>query len=1103
MKERRGVDTLAGLLLAAVVVLAPVVAVGQVLYGSIVGTVTDSSGATIPGATVTIVNTETNLTRTAVTDGTGAYSFANAIPGSYTVTVALEGFRESVRTGLPVSVNTISRADVKLEIGALTETVTVASSTQLLQTDKADVSTELRSKEIVDLPLAAYRNYQTLVNLVPGATPAVFQNSEVDTPGRALSTNVNGVNRNNNGTKTDGATNVNIWLPHHTMYVSPAETVDTVNISSSSFDAEQGMAGGAAITVVTKSGTNALKGAAFAFYNGEELNARKYFSATKTQDSSKIFGGTLGGPIKKDKLFYFGAWEGQYQATVNEGFFNVPPAALRGGNFSQAFNTTGTLQVIYDPRTGNPDGSGRTPFPGNVIPADRLSPIAQRIQALYPNSNLPGTAGANVGGANINRNFNRLQPRNFERNNYDGKVNWNRTASNQIWGKYSRMGANVQNLWKLGYDDPGSGDTTVQQYTFGSTLTINSTTVADITYGVSKMDHITEPGDFSLGNFGLETLGIPGTNGGRLYSGDPRYAGMPTFFTGFSDLGNTDGWTPVERDERTYALGANVTKLLGKHEIRTGYALNLLRLDHWQPELGAGPRGTLTFGGNDTALRGGQTANFYNQYATFLLGDVTRGQATVQYELLTAREQQHGLYIRDRWNINEKMTLDLGLRWEYYPLMTRADRGLETVDLQTLEVLLGGRGGNPDDLGIKVAKDLFAPRLGFIYRLNENTVFRTGFGRTFNPLPFARPLRGFYPATISGDFVPIETFGSIGTLATGIPDITGPDLNSGRFPLPNTYDMRFPENDVSRGHVDSWNVAVERRLPFDLSVDMAYVGTRTKGGFADLDINASDTPGGGVASRPFFNQFGRRISLLSWGPHTKTEYHALQVAINRPFKNGLLLKGAYTLSKAENETDDDGWAGLSWNGASQLGRNFALAGYDRTHIFQMAFVYEVPYKTGTGGNPALKAVFGDWQINGIYSAFSGTPFTITADGSLVNAPGNLQTADQVGDYTILGNVGSEGKWFDTDAFRQPTGVRYGDTGRNAFRGPGQWNLDFSLFRAFRLGGTRQFEIRSEFFNLTNTPKWGNPSNSVTSSTFGQTFSVAGERTIRLGGRFSF
>ena len=214
---------------------------------------------------------------------------------------------------MPVSVNEVSRVDAQLEVGALTETVTVASELQLLQTDKADTHTEIKSAAITQLPLPQNRNYQSLINLVPGATPGGMQNSEVDTPGRALTTNVNGLDRNNNGTKTDGATNVNIWLPHHTMFVSPAETVDTVNISTSNFDAEQGMAGGAAITVITKSGTNEFKGSAFAFYNNEKLNATPYFATEKRPASAHIDGATLGGPIRKNKLFFFGAWEGQYQ----------------------------------------------------------------------------------------------------------------------------------------------------------------------------------------------------------------------------------------------------------------------------------------------------------------------------------------------------------------------------------------------------------------------------------------------------------------------------------------------------------------------------------------------------------------------------------------------------------------------------------------------------------------------------------------------------------------------------------------------------------------------------------------------------------------------
>ncbi|MGH9161062.1 MAG: carboxypeptidase regulatory-like domain-containing protein, partial [Vicinamibacteraceae bacterium] len=264
-----------GVLLLAVAGPAPP-ADAQVLYGSIVGTVTDSSRAAVPGATVTAANTDTNLVLTSVTNERGNFTLTNVLAGPYDVKVELQGFREFVQTGVPVTASTVSRVDVTLEIGTLAETVTVASGAALLQTDRADVHTELRSKEITDVPLPAYRNYQSLMNLVPGATPATVQNDLTDTPARSLRSFVNGQNPNSNATTTDGATNVNPWLPHHVMYVSPAETIDTVNVSTGSFTAEQGMAGGAAITVVTKSGTNQLSGSAFEFFNNEGLSARSF-----------------------------------------------------------------------------------------------------------------------------------------------------------------------------------------------------------------------------------------------------------------------------------------------------------------------------------------------------------------------------------------------------------------------------------------------------------------------------------------------------------------------------------------------------------------------------------------------------------------------------------------------------------------------------------------------------------------------------------------------------------------------------------------------------------------------------------------------------------
>jgi hypothetical protein len=815
-------------------------------------------------------------------------------------------------------------------------------------------------------------------------------------------------------------------------------------------------------------------------------------------------------------VFFFASWEGQYQRSITDAVYSVPPMALRNGDFSQAFNADGSQQVIYDPETGNGDGTGRMPFPGNVIPPDRISAIARRIQDLFPAPNALASSDANVGGEPVSRNFRRDERRVFDRNNYDVKVNWNRTSAHHLWGKYSRMDAYVSNLHKLGYEGGGDGDTTVQLATFGTAWTLNSTTVFDAITGISLMDQDVVGADFALGNYGLDFLGVPGTNGGSYGRRDWRYAGMPQFETGFSPLGNNDTWMPVFRDERTVTFAGNLTKLHGAHDMRVGYALNRLGLDHWHMQLGGGPRGRLDFAPTTTALKGGrQAGNFYNQYAAFLLGLVYQAQRVVQHEELTGREWQHALYARDRWQLTPRMTLDLGLRYEYYPLMTRRDRGIETVDLDTLDVLLGGLGRNATDLGLRVSKTLFAPRLGFIWRLNEKTVFRTGYGTTYNPLPFSRALRGYYPLSVTGNFVPLGSFAWATTLAAGIPEVAAPDLSSGRIPLPNVADMRFPENDVSRGHIHSWNLAVERRVAWDVAIDLAYVGAKGVDGFADLNINASDTPGGGVASQPYFQRFGRRIPLLSWGPRLDTEYHSLQVALNRPFKNGLLLKGAYTFSKAMNmsDNDEDGVAGLRWNGASQARRNWARAGYDRPHVFQMAVVFAVPYWSASARNRALGAFLGDWQLNGIFSAFSGTPFTITADGAVVDAPGNLQTADQIGPYTELGGKGDAGLFFDTSSFAQPTGVRFGNSGRNAFRGPGQWNLDCSLFRGFSLGGSRRVELRAEFFNLTNTPKWRNPLGTtvqdiggtiaVNNASFGRNFNVVGERQIRLGLRFSF
>lgn len=1077
------------------VLLAAGPAGAQVLYGSLVGRVTDPSRAALPGAVVTLVEADTHLARETTTQGDGGYRFLNVPPGSYTVEVRLEGFRLHVLTGVPVSANTVAREDVVLELGGLSETISVVSERTLLQTDTGDLHAELGSEEITRLPLGNYRNYQSALNLVPGTTPPRASNAITDTPARGLNINVNGTARNNNNTRLDGTSNVYVWLPHHTVYVAPAETIESVNISTASFDAEQGMAGGAAITVLTRSGTNTFHGSAFALHENEALRARDFFNAGEKGESSRnIDGLTLGGPILKDRLFFFGGWEGTFESVSHTLTGTVPTAALRAGDFS-AIGTT-----IYDPATGNPDGSGRTPFPGNVIPADRISPIAAQIQSLVPLPNRDGSFS----------NYTATGPTKMNRHNFDFKLTYNTSSAAQVWAKYSQMNAEVTSDAFLGDAGgggfgtlPGVGDTVVRLATVGTTWTLSPSFVLDGTIGMSRMDQdVVLPG-FGT-NFGTDVFGIPGTNGDGGSLGDPRTSGIPTFeIPGFSAYSRLDNFGPIFRNDRTYNVSLNSTWVSGDHELRFGADVVRLELNHWEAGGLASPRGGFTFPGGVTALGPRASPDPFNGYAQFLLGLTSTAGKSLQPELMTGREWQLGFYFRDRWQVTSDLTLNLGLRWERYPLMTRADRGIELYDETTNQVLLGGLGGNPEHLGIEVKHPQLLPRIGFAWRLGESDVIRGGYGITVSPIPLSRPLRGFFPFLIAETFVSASPFVPFGTLEEGIPLFFAPDQTSGSVELPPTAQMGSPHaGRITRGYVQSWNLTWERRLPWDFSLATSYVGTQTTHQIGFRDVNAAGA-GEGRSGQPLFEAFGRSAPTLLLDGWLSSNYHSLQVALNRPFSDGFFVKGAYTWSKAMNRTDDDGWSSVAWNHPSVLDKNYGPAGHDRTHIFQLGFVAELPF--GGDGPGVLNAIVRDWSLSGIVSAASGVPIPITASGASVNAPGNLQTPDRVGPIVRLGGIGRDDPYYDPSAWALVTEARFGDVGRNTLRGPGRWNLDLGLSRRFPVGRF-DVEARAEAFNLTNTPHFGAPNRNANSPAFMTITSTdpnATERQFRLGLRLSF
>jgi hypothetical protein len=1125
--------SLTGFVLAALLAASALAgaANAQALYGSIVGNVTDPQGAVLRGVSVTITNTGTGLKLQTTTDESGSYIFRNLLPGTYDMTLSFSGFKEVRQSDVIVSAGNPKRADVTLEIGAAQDSVTVTADAATLRTEKSDLGTELNSKQVTSLPLNQYRNYQSLLNLVPGATPVQFQNAEIDTPGRSLRTWVNGTQPNSNTTRVDGAVSVNVWLPHHAGYIQPVETVETVNIATNNFDADIGMAGGAAQTVVTKSGTNEFHGSGFWFQNYDELNTNSFFNNAfaleKPPLSHHIYGGTLGGPIVKEKLFFFGSYEKLRDRRGGNYTYGVPTDKMRNGDFTEVAaaypnnpnssdNRIRNNFRLYDPASAA-GGAGRREFDNFTIPADQISQLAKTIMNYYPRVN----SDQDLNNNDILDDY--VQPREVQvdRANYDTKFTWQRSREHSIWGKVSLLRADVVDNFNLGFDKGSAGDTKVYVVGAGHTWTLSPTLLLDGNFGYYRMDQVVTGPDYGQ-NLGIE-LGIPGVNDPN----DIRASGLPTFANGYT-IGGTPSWMPLFRNEINYSFSSGLTKVFARHEVRTGIDIVRMELNHRQAEFGAyGLRGGFGFSGNitgaanisdtdgDGVLDDDYDARSWNSFAAFLLGRASSFSKDVQAEDMTGREWQTAFYVRDRWRVTQNLTLNLGLRLEYYPLMSRANSGIERLDYNSYNVMLGGRGDLPKDVGLDMRSWYAAPRLGIAYRIGEKSVVRLGYGQTINPLPWSRPMRGSYPYDIVFNDS-AATYLTLRAMETGIPDVPIPDISSGLVKLPTGVFMRSPNAGVEafpgsgsgldRATIQQWNIAFEHRLPGDLITEVAYVGTRTDGGYADLNINYGE-PGGDNAARKYRSVAGN-TAINDWAARTKSRYHSLQISLNRPFTKGLMLKGAYTLSRARGMTDEDGWVGLTWNHPMMYGENYALSGFDRTHVFQMGFLYDLPFlkkASSTSGK-----LLGGWQLNGIFSTYSGTPYSMggTNDALLCSGCGSI-LIDVSGDPKPIGKVGSSTEtYYDESLFSQPKGIGlagFGNSGRNRFRAPSVWNLDLSLFKQFSMGERVKPEIRIEAANALNNTNWSAPNTDFTSNNFllFAPGNASSGRRVQLGLRVTF
>ncbi len=1100
-------------------------AAAQILYGSLTGNVTDPSGAAVVGATVTITQTETNQTRTTTTNDSGIYNFPTIPGGTYELKVTAQGFRTLVRTGIAISTNTVTRVDAQLELGAVTESIQVTGEAALLQTDRAEVRRELPSVTLLNTPIPPGRNYQQMFNLLPGFTPPRNAHSVPSNPSRALQFEVNGTVAASNNIRLDGATQYNIWLPHITAYVPALESIEAVNVVTNAFDAEQGLAGGAAINVQIKSGTNELHGSAFWYHDNNKTKARPFFLPVTEGMPKRVYnqnGGTIGGPIKKDKLFYFVSYEGTYDRQFAGGLSTVPTPRMKQGDMSES------PRIVYDPDSGDSQGRNRIPFAGNIVPQSRWDPIAIKLVPLLPDPTAPGQ---------FTDNYYSQGTFKFDRHTVDSKVNWNVTDKITSYLRLSLLDYDMIAPTRFGEKllgsalaggNPGAGFGKTASITAAMTYTITPTFVFDTNFGYTLMDTNVEQYGIDR-NIGQE-LGIPGTNGKRRIEG-----GWPGFgISGFTTFGLADNYMPYFRHDPQFQWIGNGNWTKGRHNIRFGAELGWQHLNHSQPEFYGGSWGApggFSFGGGPTTLNGGPASNQWNGMASFLLGRATQIGKIYQWpDEYSTRTSMQSFYFRDQWQVTRRLTLNLGTRWNYFPMPTRADRGLERYFFPGDpnygdKVMVCGVGSLPKDCGVEVSKKLFAPSVGIAFRLNDQTVIRSGYGINTDPWNIARAMRTNHPLLTAQTVNAPNSFWWAGLLKDGIPVINPPDIGNGVVDLPRNVVFNTLDSKFVRGYIQSWNFTIQRQLPLKLVASAGYVATRMTG-FLGYEERNYGLVGGGAASRIYFPQTQRNVSLAVVNRLGNSTYDSLQLTLDRRFSEGFLLNTAYTWSKCIS------LAGFGNSGdrveikiPEYYRLNRSQCGIHTPHRFTANGIWQLPFGQGKrwAQSGFAAALLGGWQLNGALMLQSGNPFTVTSSGASLNAPESSQRADWIGGNEKprkLGGIGRGIPYYDWRQWAPVTEPRFGTAGYNVLLGPGIVNLDMGLFRQFRISERVNLQFRAEAFNVSNTPHFANPSGNISNLVLNSdgsfrtgVFEVTGvrntgregidERVFRFGLRLSF
>ncbi|MDX2033509.1 MAG: carboxypeptidase regulatory-like domain-containing protein [Blastocatellia bacterium] len=1118
----------------------------------VTGRVTDQAGAVVPDTKVTVTNVGNGFKREAVTNDDGFFTVPLLQPGQYQITLQKSGFKPLVQSGVVLQVEQVARLDYTLETGAVSETVNIAAAaTAALETETSSLGKVVDQQRIQNLPLLG-RNPYSLVALVPGARPSAGLNDlPVDQISQSF-VSINGARGNQNEYLLDGAPNTAAAQNQPVVFVNP-DAVQEFKVETNNFSAQYGRAGGGVFNIVTRSGTNEFHGTAYDYLRNDVLNANTFFGnragLKRPPFRYNQFGATIGGPIDfpervfgpakydgKNRSFFFGSYEGVRFSQGGTYVGTVPTLQQRAGDFSQTRNAAGNVIPIFDPATtrANPAGGFlRDPFPGNVIPRNRFNPVFAKMLDFIPLPNATGNANTAVGNF-VTSSANRISKDTFsvrldhqlnERQRLSGRFNYDNTPISRP-NYYGNIAS------------PTFGGQVFKRRNFGLdyNVTFTPTLVGSFLFSFTRLENNRRP--FSSG-FDITTLGLPAALKPQLIPESfptITVAGMGGSFSvpnaGTANL--LGGSDLISFGDNTASWVGSLTKTLSRHTLKFGGETRLLRPNYWQfgdTAINFSFAQNFTQGPNPTAAA---AANTGFGFASFMLG-IGAGSYS-RAASMAMQVKYYGGYLQDDWKLTNKLTLNLGLRYEYESPRTERYNQLTNFDFNATPPLtaaglnlkgalsfVGVNGNareqwNPD-------RNNVAPRFGFAWNVAPKTVIRGGGGLFYAAMTGVGGASGAFG--VSG----FEAATAMVTSLNGVtplnfldnPYPTGINQPTGSRLGPATLlgqAIRFTDRNLRQSYSAQWNLNLQRELPGGLLAEVGYAGNRGLKLQQDRELN--QLPDSALAlgdtlrqtvPNPFAGQITTgalaaanitRAQLLRPFPHylsvvsvnaafASSNYHAMVASLQRRFSKGLTLTGSYTFSKLIDLTTG-GFAGETLSNAgfqntNNLRADRSLSALDAPHRLVVNGLYALPFGPGHKLNPtgAAGAVLNGWEMSAIYTYQSGGPLAFSSATNTTFAQGGGQRPNLVGNPVLADGERTLTRWFNTAAFAAPAAYTFGSAPRSlgSVRSDGLAGVDFSVVKNTTLHESLRLQFRAEFFNLTNTVRFAPPNTAFGSAAFGQ------------------